>query len=61
VIMYHGWEPHQFHGRRSHQVAIPSPINPIQLAGGYFHLAPMVISHQPGQNDRGTRIEVEKI
>ncbi len=61
VIMYHAWEPHQFPGRRSHQVAIPSPINPIQLAGGYFHLAPMIISHQPGQNDRGTRVEIEKI
>jgi anaerobic selenocysteine-containing dehydrogenase len=61
VIMYHAWEPHQFAGRRSNQVAIPSPINPIQLAGGYFHLAPMVISHQPGQNDRGTRVEIEKI
>jgi DMSO reductase family type II enzyme molybdopterin subunit len=61
VIVYHAWEPFQFTGRRSHQVAIPSPINPIQLAGGYFHLQPMPIAGEPGQNDRGTRLEVEKL
>ena len=61
VIVYHAWEPFQYAGHRSHQVAIPSPINPIQLAGGYFHLRPMPIANEPGQNDRGTRLEVEKI
>jgi DMSO reductase family type II enzyme molybdopterin subunit len=61
VVVYHAWEPFQFAGQRSHQVAIPSPINPIQLAGGYFHLQPMPIAGEPGQNDRGTRLEVEKI
>lgn len=61
VIVYHAWEPFQFADHRSHQVAIPSPINPIQLAGGYFHLRAMPNSNSPGQNDRGTRIEVEKI
>lgn len=61
VIVYHAWEPFQFNGRRSHQVTIPSPINPIQLAGGYFHLQPMPIAGEPGQNDRGTRLEVEKL
>ncbi len=61
VIIYHAWEPFQFRGRRSHQVVTPSPINPIQLAGGYFHLQPMPIACEPGQNDRGTRVEVEKI
>ncbi|MBI4515321.1 MAG: molybdopterin-dependent oxidoreductase [Deltaproteobacteria bacterium] len=61
VIVYHAWEPFMFAGHKSHQVAIPSPINPIQLAGGYFHLRPMPIANEPGQNDRGTRLEVEKI
>jgi len=61
VIVYHAWEPFQYAGRRSHQVVIPSPINPIQLAGGYFHLQPMPIAGEPGQNDRGTRLEVERI
>ena len=61
VIVYHAWEPFQFAGRRSHQVAIPSPINPLHLAGGYFHLQPMPNAGSPGQNDRGTRLEVEKL
>jgi hypothetical protein len=61
VIVDHAWEPFQFAGRRSHQVAIPSPINPLQLAGGYFHLQPMPNAGSPGQNDRGTRLEVEKL
>ena len=61
VIVYHAWEPFQFPGRRSHQAVLPSPINPIQLAGGYFHLQPMPIACEPGQNDRGTRVEVEKV
>jgi DMSO reductase family type II enzyme molybdopterin subunit len=59
VIVYHAWEPYQFEGRRSHQVLTPSPINPIQLAGGYFHLQPLMIVGEPGSNDRGTRVQVE--
>jgi anaerobic selenocysteine-containing dehydrogenase len=61
VIIDHAWEPYQFRGRRSHQALIPSPINPIQLAGGYFHLQPTPLYGEPGANDRGTRIEVERI
>ena len=60
VIVYHGWEPFQFRGGRSHQVLTPSPINPIQLAGGYFHLQPMMIVGEPGLTDRGTRVEIER-
>jgi DMSO reductase family type II enzyme molybdopterin subunit len=58
VIVYHGWEPYQFKGHRSHQTILPSPFNPIQFAGGYFHLQPFMITGEPGQNDRGTRLEV---
>jgi DMSO reductase family type II enzyme molybdopterin subunit len=61
VIVYHGWEPYQFNGQRSHQTLTPSPLNPIQLAGGYFHLQPMMIVGEPGLNDRGTRVEVERV
>ena len=61
VIVYHAWEPFQYAGRRSHQVLIPSPINPLHLAGGYFHLQPVPATGSPGQNDRGTRVEVEKL
>ncbi len=42
VVVYHAWEPFQFTHGNSDQVLIPSPLNPIQLAGGYFHLQPMV-------------------
>lgn len=61
VIVYHAWEPFQFRGHRSHQVATATPINPIQLAGGYGHLQPMMIMNEPGLNDRGTRLEVEPV
>ncbi|MBI4516425.1 MAG: molybdopterin-dependent oxidoreductase [Deltaproteobacteria bacterium] len=60
VIVYHAWEPFQFKNEKSYQKLLPSPLNPIQLAGGYFHLQPMVMMGQPGCSDRGTRVEVEK-
>jgi DMSO reductase family type II enzyme molybdopterin subunit len=61
VIAYHGWEPYQFKGRRSHQTILPTPLNPLHLAGGYFHLQPFMITGEPGHNDRGTRLEVEPV
>jgi anaerobic selenocysteine-containing dehydrogenase len=61
AIIYHAWEPFQFKDRRSHQVLTPSPLNPIQMAGGYFHLRPFMTYGQPGMNDRGTRVEVSKL
>jgi nitrate reductase alpha subunit len=61
LIVNHAWEPFQFKGRSSHQAIIGSPINPITLAGGYFHLQPTPISGEPGTNDRATRVEVERI
>jgi nitrate reductase alpha subunit len=60
VIVYHGWEPFQFQHGRSHQSVIPSPLNPIDLAGGYFQLDPTLLMGQPGNSDRGTRVEVER-
>ena len=61
IIVYHAWEPYMFKNSHSHQTVTPSPINPIELAGQYFHLRPMFLSHSPGENDRGVRIEVEKV
>jgi anaerobic selenocysteine-containing dehydrogenase len=61
VILYHGGEPYQFKGHRSHQTILPAPLNPIQFAGGYFHLQPYMLTGEPGQNDRGTRLEVELV
>ncbi|MCC6640548.1 MAG: molybdopterin-dependent oxidoreductase [Deltaproteobacteria bacterium] len=61
VIVYHAWEQFQFAGGRAIDALTPSPLNPVQLAGGYFHLQPMVMMQQPGCSDRGTRVEVERV
>jgi nitrate reductase alpha subunit len=60
VVVYHAWEPYQFRKGRSHQVLIPSAMNPIHLAGGYFQLQPSLLMGSPGCPDRGTRVEVER-
>jgi DMSO reductase family type II enzyme molybdopterin subunit len=60
VVVYHAWEPYQFRKNRSHQVLIPSAMNPIHLAGGYFQLRPSLLMGSPGCPDRGTRVEVER-
>ena len=61
VVIYHAWEQFQFRNGKPIDALTPSPMNPIQLAGGYFHLRPMVVKGQPGGNDRGTRVEVERV
>jgi nitrate reductase alpha subunit len=61
VIIDHAWEPFQFKGRKSYQALTVSPINPIQLAGGYFHLQPTPLMGEPGPADRDTRVEVERV
>ena len=61
VVVYHAWEPFQFKGGDGYQGLLPSPLNPIDLAGGYFHLQPMVMMGTPECTDRGTRVEVEKV
>jgi len=61
VIVYHGWEPFEFKDQKSHRVLFPGPMNPVQAAGGYYHLQPAGIMGDPGVSDRGTRVEVERI
>ena len=61
VVCYHAWEPFQFKNGKSYQSLLPSPLNPIHLAGGYFHLQPMVMQQTPECTDRGNRVEMEKI
>ena len=61
VIIYHAWENFQFKEGKMFQNLMPTPLNPVELAGGYFHLRPMFTCFQPGQNDRDTRVEVIKI
>ena len=60
VVVYHAWEPYQFRRGKSHQSLIPSPMNPIHLAGGYFQLQPTFLMGEPGCSDRGTRVELER-
>ena len=60
VIIYHAWENHQFEGGVGFQNLIPSPLNPVELAGGQFHLRPMPICMQPSHTDRDTRVNMEK-
>ncbi len=60
VIVYHGWENYQFQGGIGHKNVIPTPMNPVELAGGYFHIQHTPAIFQPGHNDRETRVEVTK-
>ena len=60
IAIYHAWENFQFKQGKGFQNLIPSPLNPVELAGGQFHLRPMVIALQPGHTDRDTRVEVER-
>jgi DMSO reductase family type II enzyme molybdopterin subunit len=61
VMVYHAWEPYQFPGNRSHAAVTPNPINPLSLAGGYFHLQPQPAVGSPGSTDRATRVEVVRL
>ncbi len=61
VIVYHAWENYQFEGGMGHRNVIPTPMNPVETAGGYFHLQPTPAILQPGHNDRDTRVEVAKV
>lgn len=60
-IIYHSWENFQFKGRKHFKSVLASPINPIDLVGGFYHIkARAIYSGQPGGCDRGTRVEVRK-
>jgi DMSO reductase family type II enzyme molybdopterin subunit len=61
LIIYHAWENYQFTQGKGFQNLIPSPINPVELAGGEGHLRPIQICMQPSQNDRDTRVEVARV
>lgn len=61
TILYHAWEDYQFRGPGTPRDLTPSPINPVELAGGKSHLAPMLIFGHPGQFDRETRVDVARL
>ena len=60
VIIYHAWENYQFANWRHFKSATPSPLNPIELVGGYGHIRPDPVAFSPGPSDRGTRVEIRK-
>jgi len=60
AVIYHSWENFQFKDRRHYKSVMGSPINPVELAGGYFHLRPITMTCYPGLSDRDTRVEVRK-
>jgi DMSO reductase family type II enzyme molybdopterin subunit len=60
VIIYHSWENYQFAGWSHFKTVMPSPMNPIELAGDYFQIRPITMSNYPGFSDRDTRVEVRK-
>jgi nitrate reductase alpha subunit len=61
VIMHHAWEEFQFPGGVGQRAVTASPINPVELAGDYFHIRPAPAILQPGQNDRDTRVQITRI
>jgi len=61
VAVLHAWENYQFPGQCHFKNVQPAPLNPIELAGGYFQLRPIAIHSQPGQSDRDTRVEVRHL
>jgi DMSO reductase family type II enzyme molybdopterin subunit len=61
VTVYHAWEPFMSKGRTTYTSVTPNPINPLQLAGGYFHIQARDAEFTPGSTDRATRVEVERI
>ncbi len=60
TMIYNGWERHQFRGKGDMNSVAPSPLNPVELAGGAGqHLRPFFIQGQSSMFDRETRVEVE--
>jgi nitrate reductase alpha subunit len=61
LLVYHAWENFQFKNGKGFQNLTPSPLNPVELAGGQYHIRPMIIAMQPSHTDRDTRVEVEPV
>jgi anaerobic selenocysteine-containing dehydrogenase len=61
LLVYHAWDNFQFRGGKGFQSLVPSPLNPVELAGGHFHIRPTSITLQPGHTDRDTRVEVRRV
>lgn len=60
TIIYHAWENYQFR-EGSARDTTPSPLNPVETAGGHAHLRYNALTGQCGNFDRDTRVEIEKV
>ncbi len=58
---YHAWEPFMYKSHRSFATLTPNPINPLSLAGGYYHLQQRAAMFSAGATDRATRVDIERI
>lgn len=61
TLMYHAWEHYQFDGKGDMNSVSPTPLNPVELAGGHPHLRAGVLQGQSSVFDRDTRIEIERL
>ena len=62
ALMYHAWERYQFRSKGDMNSPSPSPLNPVELAGGIGqHLAPGAGFGQASMFDRETRVEIERL
>lgn len=60
TMIYNAWERHQFKGKGDMNSVNPSPMNPVEMAGGAgTHLKPFLANGQPAMFDRDTRVEIE--
>ncbi|MEZ5553250.1 MAG: molybdopterin-dependent oxidoreductase [Pseudomonadales bacterium] len=61
TLMYHSWETYQFDSSGDPRQVSPTPINPVELAGGHPHLRVGYLGGQPSGFDRDTRIEIRPL
>ncbi len=62
TMIYNAWEKHQFRGKGDMNSVNPSPMNPVEMAGGDgTHLKPWQANGQPSMFDRETRVEIERV
>ncbi len=61
IFVYHAWEPFQFRAGVSDHSVIPAPFKPTGLVGDYGQLKWGYAHWEPNQNDRDTRVEVERL
>ena len=61
IHILHAWEPYQFRDGGCHQYVSPSPFKVTQLVGDYGQLRWGYQHYEPNQNDRDTKVDVERV